>query len=80
MNYEDLILIRLIPLAVRSPTTKAVGSNFYNIFGTNGFSRWCGKCKKTWQKESPVEVLDLSELVINKMVKGHALKPELIYQ
>jgi hypothetical protein len=23
-----------------SPTTEAVGSNFYNIFGTNGFSRW----------------------------------------
>ncbi len=40
----------------------------------------CPLCKKTLQKDSPVEVLDISELVINKMVKRNVLEPEMIYQ
>jgi len=40
----------------------------------------CPLCKKNLQKESPVEVLDISELVIGRMVKKEVLKPEMIYQ
>jgi Fe-S oxidoreductase len=40
----------------------------------------CPLCKKTLQKDSPVEVLDISELVISKMGKAGDQKPELIYQ
>jgi Fe-S oxidoreductase len=40
----------------------------------------CPLCKKTLQKDSPVEVLDLSELVVGKMLVKKVLEPEMIYQ
>jgi Fe-S oxidoreductase len=40
----------------------------------------CPLCKKTLQKDAPVEVLDISELVIGKMVSREMLVPEVIYQ
>jgi Fe-S oxidoreductase len=40
----------------------------------------CPLCKKTLQKGSPVEVLDISELVIGKMADKEVLRPEMIYQ
>jgi Fe-S oxidoreductase len=40
----------------------------------------CPLCKKTLQKGSPVEVLDISELVIGKMADKEVLMPEMIYQ
>jgi Fe-S oxidoreductase len=39
----------------------------------------CPLCKKTLQKDAPVEVLDISELVIGKMVKLKDLQPEYVY-
>ena len=40
----------------------------------------CPLCKKTLQKDSPVEVLDISELVIGKLVDNEVFRPEMIYQ
>jgi Fe-S oxidoreductase len=40
----------------------------------------CPLCKKTFQKDSPVEVLDISELVARKMVEKEILKPAMVYQ
>jgi Fe-S oxidoreductase len=40
----------------------------------------CPLCKKTLQKGSPVEVLDISELVVGKMAVKEVIMPEMIYQ
>jgi len=40
----------------------------------------CPLCKKTLQKDSPVEVLDISEMVIGKLVDKEVFKRDLIYQ
>jgi Fe-S oxidoreductase len=40
----------------------------------------CPLCKKTLQKDAPVEVLDISELVTGNMVVKEVLMPELVYR
>jgi Fe-S oxidoreductase len=40
----------------------------------------CPLCKKTLQKDSPVEVMDISELIMSKLDIEKIEKPELIYQ